>query len=228
MTVDYELDDAVALITIDRPPVNAYDAALERDLQAAWHRAAEDEAARAVVLRATGRHFSAGAERSLMEGERGAFKAAHEPPGAAMQFVRDLPKPTIAAVQGGCVGGAQRFVFPCDIVFCADDAFFSDPLITMGYGGIPAPLHVWMYGARVAKAMVFSGMRVPATRLYEMGMVNRVYPRDALWDETLTFAKEVARMDPTALRRAKEEVNRALDRMGHGDVAPRLDELLAH
>jgi enoyl-CoA hydratase/carnithine racemase len=228
MTVRYELDKAVALITIDRPPVNAYDAELERELQGAWHRAADDERVRAVVLRATGPHFCAGVDRASMTGERRALVEAHETPGAAMAFVRDLPKPTIAAVQGGCIGGGQRFVFPCDLVFCSEDAFFSDPLITMGYGGVPAPLHLWMYGPRVAKEMVFSGMRVPATRLFEMGTVNRVYPRERLWDETSAFAHEIAAMDAAALRRAKEEVNRALDLMGQGDVARRFDELLTH
>jgi len=228
MTVRYELDGAVALLTIDRPPVNAYDPALERALQGAWHRAADDAAAKVVVLRAEGTHFSAGADRSSMAGERRALQAAEESPGAAMAFVRNLPKPTIAAVQGACVGGAQCFVFPCDLIFCAEDAFFSDPLITMGYGGIPAPLHVWMYGPRVAKEMVFSGMRVPAGRMLQMGTVNRVYPREQLWDATLAFAHEVAGMDPAALARAKAEVNRALDLMGQGDVAARFDELLNH
>jgi enoyl-CoA hydratase len=228
MTVRYELDGAVALLTIDRPPVNAYDAALERELQTAWHRAAADEEARVVVLRAEGRHFSAGADRASMAGERPALQSADETPGAAMAFVRNLPKPTIAAVQGACVGGAQRFVFPCDLIFCSDDAFFSDPLITMGYGGIPAPLHIWMYGPRVAKEMVFSGMRVPAARLVQMGTVNRVYPPEELWGGTLAYAMEVAGMDGAALARAKAEVNRALDLMGQGDVAPRFDQLLSH
>jgi enoyl-CoA hydratase/carnithine racemase len=228
MTVRYELDRAVALITIDRPPVNAYDAELERELRGAWHRAADDERVRAVVLRATGPHFCAGVDRASMAGERRGLVEADETPGAAMAFVRDLPKPTIAAVQGGCIGGGQRFVFPCDLVFCSEDAFFSDPLITMGYGGIPAPLHLWMYGPRVAKEMVFSGMRVPATRLFEMGTVNRVYPRERLWDETSAFAQEIAAMDAAALRRGKEEVNRALDIMGQGEVAKRFDELLTH
>jgi enoyl-CoA hydratase len=225
-SVRYEVEDAVGLITIHRPPVNAYDAALERDLQASWRRAAEDEDVRVVVLRATGPHFCAGVDRASMAHERRAHAAADETPGAAMAFVRDLPKPTIAAVQGGCIGGGQRFVFPCDLIFCSEDAFFSDPLITMGYGGIPAPLHIWLYGPRVAKEMVFSGERVPAARLHGIGTVNRLYQRDALWDETLRYAKHVARMDPAALGRAKAEVNRALDLMGQGGVAPRFDELL--
>ncbi len=94
-----------------------------------------------------------------------------------LDFVRNLMKPTIAAVQGGCIGGAQRFVFPCDLIFCSEDAFFRDPLAAVGgIGGIQAPIHTWLYGPRLAKEMLFSGMRLPAARLFAMGAVNRLLP----------------------------------------------------
>ena len=64
-------------------------------------------------------------------------------------------KPTIAAVQGGCIGGGQRMVWPCDLVFCTQDAFFRDPTATMGIGGIQSHLHTWFYGPRLAKEMIY-------------------------------------------------------------------------
>jgi enoyl-CoA hydratase len=218
-SVTCDVDEAVAVITIDRPPVNAYDAALEAELAAAWQAAAGDGAARVLVLRAEGRHFSAGADLAGAAD----WDEGHGRPGEAMAFIRDIPKPTIAAVQGGCVGGAQRWVFPCDLVFCADDAFFRDPLPSMGLGAVLAAMDTWMYGPRIAKEMLFSGARMAATQLHAAGMVNRIYPRETLWPETLAFARHVATMDPIGLAEAKQAVNATVARMGQDSVPAQVD-----
>ena len=93
-----------------------------------------------------------------------------------IRLIKSVVKPTIAAVQGGCIGGGQRMVWPCDLVFCSEDAFFRDPTADMGIGGIQSHLHTWFYGPRLAKEMIYSGMRLPAQRLYQQGQVNRLYP----------------------------------------------------
>jgi enoyl-CoA hydratase len=222
-SVTYARDGRVGVITIDRPPVNAYDDLLHWELDQAWRSAAADDDARVVVLRAEGPHFCAGADRSGEQ--RGLPEGAVVPqPPAELEFVRNLMKPTVAAVQGACVGGGQRLVFPCDVLFCSDDAYFVDPLVSFGVGGIQAPLHVWLYGERVAKEMLFSGGRVPATRLYAMGSVNRVVPADVLHTETLEFARVVAEFDPAALRQAKRAVNTTLDIIGQHYVVNRFAE----
>jgi enoyl-CoA hydratase len=221
----YELHGPVGVITINRPPVNAYTTALERDLAAAWRRAADDPEALVVVLRAEGRHFCAGVDVDApSDANAGVTGRAHA--GDELRFVRDLPKPTIAAVQGGCVGGGLRFVWPCDLIFCSDDAFFRDPLPAMGMGGILAAIDTWLCGPRVAKEMMFSGMRVPAARLHQIGSVNRLYPADRLWPETLAFASEVAGIDGGSLRQAKRGVDATTDLMGQHHVATRLAEQL--
>lgn len=223
-TVRYETDGAIASIVLDRPPHNAYDDDLHDQLTAAWHQAARDPDARVIVLRAEGKHFSAGAD---MDAEHGAAReyGAMTPP-EEMSFISNLMKPTIAAVQGGCVGGAQRFVFPCDLIFCSDDAFFSDPLVHLGAGGIPAPIHAWMYGPRLAKEMLFSGMRMPAQRLHAAGLVNRLYPREELVPATLEFAREISAANPIALRQAKRSVNITMDIAGQHYIANRFSEVL--
>jgi len=221
--VEFRRDGPVGVITLDRPPVNAYDAAMHEELTRAWRAAAADADVRVVVLCAEGPHFCAGADLTAPVPEPAAGASA---PWDELTFVRNLPKPTIAAVQGGCIGGGQRFVFPCDLVFCADDAFFRDPLASMGVGGIQAPVHTWLYGPRLAKEMLFSGMRVGARRLYEMGAVNRLYPRDELREATMAFAREIASVDASALRQAKRAVNTTMDLMGQHHVASRFADLL--
>ncbi len=224
--VRYETADGVGTITLDRPPLNAYDPLLHYELEQAWKEGAGDADARVLVLRAVGKHFCAGA---LLDGTHRAAPAGADPMSEwdELQFVRDLMKPTIVAVQGGCIGGAQRFVFPCDLIFCSEDAFFRDPLAVVGgIGGIQAPIHTWMYGPRIAKEMLFSGMRLPAARLYAMGAVNRLYPRDTLHDETAAFAREIAQVDPLALRQAKRAVNTTMDVQGQHYIRNRFAELM--
>jgi enoyl-CoA hydratase len=224
--IHYAVDDGVGVITLDRPPLNTYDDVLHHQLERAWRRAATDDAARVVVLVATGKHFCAGAEMKDPLALDPELAAGAMTPPEELSFIRNLMKPTIAAVQGGCIGGGQRFVFPCDLIFCSDDAFFRDPLVTMGIGGIQSPLHAWFYGPRLAKEMLFGATRVPASRLYAMGTVNRLYPREELHAETLAFAKEVAAMNPLALRQAKRSVNITSDIMGQHYITSRFAELL--
>lgn len=223
-TVRYELDGCVVSIVLNRPPRNAYDGDLHDQLTAAWHRAARDPDARVIVLRAEGKHFSAGADMQADHSASSEYGAMTPP--EEMSFISNLMKPTIAAVQGGCVGGAQRFVFPCDLIFCSEDAFFSDPLVHLGAGGIPAPIHAWMYGPRLAKEMLFSGMRMPAQRLHAAGLVNRLYSREELVPRTLEFAREIAAADPIALRQAKRSVNITMDIAGQHYIANRFSEVL--
>lgn len=223
--IDYEVADGVGTIVVDRPPLNTYDRVLHIQLQQAWIRAATDEEAIVVVLRAEGDHFCGGADLNTLSANgsspRRLFTAPEE-----MAFIRNMAKPTIAAVQGGCVGGGQRFVFPCDLIFCSDDAFFCDPTVKLGIGGIQAPIHAWLYGPRLAKEMLFSGMRMPAQRLYAAGSINRIYSRAELHSGTADFAREVAGMSPAALRQAKRAVNTTMDIAGQHYIVNRFSELL--
>jgi enoyl-CoA hydratase len=223
--VRYERDGSVGSIVLDRPPLNAYDARMRWEMEVAWQRAADDPDALVVVLRAEGKHFCAGADVKSF-GEPIPADATPMRAWQQMTFVRNVPKPTIAAVQGACVGGGQAFVFPCDLIFCSDDAFFRDPLIEMGVGGIHSPIHSWLYGPRLAKEMLFSGNPIPAKRLYEMGAVNRICARDALLEETLHYANEISGFDPAALLHAKQSVDITMDTMGQEHIEQRFADAL--
>ena len=214
----------MGVITLARQPLNTYDGAFHAQFQSAWVAAKADDS-RVVVMMALGKHFCAGAEL------RNPLPA---PPGVAVlpawdeiRLIQSVMKPTIAAVQGGCIGGGQRMVWPCDLVFCTEDAFFRDPTASMGIGGIQSHLHTWFYGPRLAKEMIYSGMRLPAQRLYQMGQVNRLYPDvDTLHAETMSFAKEIAKQDPLPLRQAKRAADITMDIQGQHYVASRMEELL--
>jgi enoyl-CoA hydratase/carnithine racemase len=222
--VHYRRDGDVGVITLSREPLNTYDGAFHAAFQTAWLTAKADDS-RVVVMMATGRHFCAGAElRNPLPAPEGFTEL---PAWEEIRLIRSVMKPTVAAVQGGCIGGGQRMVWPCDLVFCTEDAFFRDPTASMGIGGIQSHIHTWFYGPRLAKEMIYSGMRLPASRLYSQGQVNRLYPDvETLHAETLAFAQEVAKQDPLPLRQAKRASNITMDIQGQHYVMSRMEELL--
>jgi enoyl-CoA hydratase len=222
--VRYEVVDQISVITLDRSPINVYDGLFTVHFQQAWQRARTDDT-RVVVMKATGKHFCGGANT---RDPRPAPEGVHQLTASEeLRLIKETMKPTIAAVQGGCIGGGQRMVWPCDLVFCTDDAFFADPTVDLGIGGIQSHLHTWFYGPRLAKEMIYGGGRLPASRLHAMGQVNRLLPdADALHADAMAFARHLAAKDPLPLRQAKRAVDTTMDLQGQHYVFSRMDELL--
>jgi enoyl-CoA hydratase len=230
--IEYDLSEAVATITLNRPERrNAQNQALLDALNEAFERAAADNAVRVIVLRANGPHFSAGHDVSAEEiannpafteirtstATRGllelyTWEAKHYM-GYSRRW-RDIPKPTIAAVQGACIAGGLLLAWPCDLIIAADNARFSDPVVLMGIGGVEYHGHTWELGPRKAKEMLFTAKPVDALEAQRRGMVNRVVPLAELDQHTRTLALEIAQKHPHALAMAKRAVNQTLDVMG--------------
>jgi enoyl-CoA hydratase len=127
---------------------------------------------------------------------------------------RELPKPTIAMVQGGCIAGGLMLAWVCDLIVASDDAFFQDPVVRMGIPGVEYFAHAFELHPRVAKEFLFLGERLPAARAHELGMVNRLVPRDELEAETRKVAQRVAQMPRLGLALAKQAVNHVEDLRG--------------
>jgi enoyl-CoA hydratase/carnithine racemase len=219
--VQYDVSDSVATISLNRPEAaNAQNAELLNQLDERWMAAAEDPAVKVIVLRGNGKHFSAGHDLKA-----GAGSAAKITLGDLYQFEsrhyvgyslkwRNVPKPSIAAVQGVCIAGGLLLAWPCDLIIAADDAKFSDPVVAMGIAGVEYHGHTWEFGARLAKEVLFTGRPVTAEEALRVGMVNRVVPRAELDSATRELALEIAQKHPFALRMAKRAVNQTLDIQG--------------
>lgn len=104
--------------------------------------------------------------------------------------------------------------WPCDLIVAAEDASFSDPVVMMGIGGVEYHGHTWELGARKAKEILFTGRPVTAAEAEQVGMVNKVVPRDQLDAETRALAEHIATMPSFGLRQAKRAVNQTLDVQG--------------
>lgn len=223
MYILYEVADKIATITLNRPEAaNAQNPDLLDELDAAWTRAAEDPDVVVIVLRANGKHFSAGHDM------RSSGKVP-VPDKITLELIyqteskryleyslrwRNIPKPTIAAVQGRCIAGGLLLCWPCDLIIAADDALFSDPVVLMGIGGVEYHGHTWELGPRLAKEILFTGRAMTAEEVARTGMVNKVVPRDELEAETRALASKIAEMPPFGLRQAKRAVNQTLDVQG--------------
>jgi enoyl-CoA hydratase/carnithine racemase len=234
--VQYEVRGSIAIVTLNRPQYrNAQNGAMLYALDDALYAAAGDDAVKVIVLRAAGKHFSAGHDLGSpgrdhqvpFERRSGLWwsHVGHE--GAELRFSREeelylglcrrwreLPKPAIAAVQGACIAGGLMLAWCCDLIVAGDDAFFSDPVVKMGIPGVEYFAHPWVMGPRFAKEFLFLGERVGAQRAYELGMVNHVMPRDKLDSYTLDLAERISRMPRLGLALAKKAVNQAEDLMG--------------
>ncbi|ONH51704.1 enoyl-CoA hydratase [Frankia sp. CcI49] len=223
--IEYEAAERVATITLNRPQAaNAQTPELLDQLDEAWRRAADDPEVRVIVLRANGRHFSAGHDIKGVGGAGNGQRPAMTLGGIyaveAKRFLeyslrwRNVPKPSIAAVQGVCISGGLLLCWPCDLIIAADNAKFSDPVVNMGIGGVEYHGHTWEWGARRAKEMLFTGRGMDAHEAERVGMVNRVVPLDELRTATHELAAQIAQMHPFALRQAKRAVNQTLDVQG--------------
>ncbi|WP_018637452.1 enoyl-CoA hydratase [Parafrankia elaeagni] len=221
MYIDYDVADRIATITLNRPEAaNAQNAELLEELDQAWTRAATDNDVAVIILRAEGKHFSAG--HDLKSNEPVPEKITLEDiyrieARRYLEFSlrwRNVPKPSIAAVQGRCIAGGLLLAWPCDLIVAADDALFSDPVVAMGIGGVEYHGHTWELGPRKAKEILFTGRAVTATEAEQVGMVNRVVPRAELDTQVRALAEHIATMPSFGLRQAKRAVNQTLDVQG--------------
>jgi enoyl-CoA hydratase len=233
--VQYEVQGPLALVTMHRPEYhNAQNSRMTYALDAAFRQACDDDSVKVIVLRGAGKHFSAGHDigtpgRDVNQSfDRASLWYDHvNKPGGEFLYAReqevylgmcrrwrDMPKPTIAMVQGACIAGGLMLAWVCDLIIASDDAYFSDPVVRMGIPGVEYFAHVHELNPRIAKEFLFLGERMGAERAWQMGMVNKVVPRDVLEDVTLDVARRIAQMPRLGLQLTKQAVNNAEDLMG--------------
>lgn len=234
--VTYETHGPVAVVRLNRPEYrNAQNSKVTYALDEAFTRATNDDEVKVIVLGGNGKHFCAGHDigtpgrdidesferKAVMwwdhvgkEGVDSRFARESEVYLGMCRRWRELPKPTIAMVQGACIAGGLMLAWSCDFIVASDDAFFSDPVVKMGIPGVEYFAHPWVTNPRAAKEMLFTGDRFSAEQAERWGMVNHVVRRDDLETETLALAGRIAEMPRLGLALAKKAVNQAEDLMG--------------
>ena len=208
MTIRYEVQGAVAIITLDRPDkLNAMSLAMYDGLGAAYIRARDDEAVRAIVLTGAGeRAFSVGADltESIPALAEDRFDISEWDAAHAKGI--GLWKPVVAAVRGACIGGGMEFMLSTDLRVVAEDAVFQLPEPRHGFVPAGGTLVRLVRQAAYAHAMQIMLMaeRMTAADLYRMGIVNEVLPADAVLPRAIEIATRIAELGPVAVQTIKQ------------------------
>ncbi len=211
----YEKESSIAIVSLNRPRrLNAYNVEMRDDLYQILLAVRDDPEVRVMILRGEGPAFSTG-------GDVSEFGSAPSPTSAReIRWQRDvwgtllrLPQPTIAAVHGYTVGGGMEMALLCDLCIAADDAIFFLPESSLGMipgvvGTQTAPRAV---GIGRALDMVLTGKRVAAQEAVQIGLANRVVPRETLLTEAKALAYTLAEHDPRIIALAKRAIRAGSD-----------------
>lgn len=208
MPLHLTIEDGVATLTLDHPPLNILTRAVLGEYREAMKNLANAPALRVVRLVATGRHFSAGAD----VGEHLPPEYAELIPEFAetIEAIAAFPLPVVAGVRGRCLGGGFELAQAADVVVAGEGASFGQPEILLG---VTAPAACVLLPRRIgygdAAALLFTGDPIPAARAKELGFVHAIVADEAVDEEALALARKIARHSAAALRETKRALREA-------------------
>lgn len=217
MSVTTQIKDRVAQITLDNPDKrNAFDDTIIASLTEAFEKAGNDDSVRIVVLQATGKHFSAGADLNWMRA-MGKLDAQQNRDDALklarlMQSIDQCPKPVIARVQGAAFGGALGLICAADMAVAADNARFCLSEVKLGI--VPAvisPYVVRAMGARQANRYFMTAEVIPASKAVALGLAHEVVPESELDEAVSNLITALLSAGPRAQIEARNLIARVSD-----------------
>ena len=214
MYITTEIQDAVEIITIDRPKaLNALNPEVLEELKAAFE-AVDQNVIRCIVLTGAGeKSFVAGADIASMSTMTKAEGEAFGKLGNDIfLMIEKFPIPVIAAVNGFALGGGNELAMSCDIRICSENALFGQPEvglgITPGFGGTQRLAR--LIGPGMAKQITYAALNIDAAEALRVGLVNAVYPLEELMPAALKLAAKIAKNAPIAVRACKQAINEGL------------------
>ncbi len=209
--------DGVGVITFNNPDKrNAMSLEMWEGFGEALTSLRDDDAVRVVILRgAGGKAFVSGADISQFEKVRHNAAASEEygkRSAAQRALLADYPKPTIACIQGFCLGGGMQVAMLADIRIAAQSGQFGIPAARLGiaYGYDGLRHLVSLVGPSWARLLMYTGMRIDSTEALRIGLVERVIADDQLWGETMAIAETISQNAPLAIKAAKTTIAQVL------------------
>jgi enoyl-CoA hydratase/carnithine racemase len=212
--VRLEVADGVGTIRLDRPKMNALNVQVQEEIRAAAVEATEREDIKAVVVYGGERVFAAGADVKEMA-EMSYTDMVRRSGGLQSAFtaVARIPKPVVAAVTGYALGGGCELALCADLRFAADTAVLGQPEILLGVipGAGGTQRLTRLVGPSTAKDLIFTGRFVQADEALAIGLVDRVYPAESVYDEALAYCRQFTTAATYAGRAAKESIDRGIE-----------------
>jgi enoyl-CoA hydratase len=212
--VRLEVADGVGTLRLDRPKMNALNVQVQEEIRAAATEASERDDVKAVVLYGGDKVFAAGADIKEMA-DMSYVDMVHRSGAlqSAFSAVARVPKPVIAAVNGYALGGGCELTLCADVRYAAEDAVLGQPEVLLGVipgaGGTQRLSR--LVGPSRAKDIIFTGRFVQADEALAIGLVDKVFPADQVYDEALAWASRFAGAASYALRAAKTSIDRGLE-----------------
>jgi enoyl-CoA hydratase/carnithine racemase len=212
--VNLDVADGVGTIRLDRPKMNAISFQVQAELREAAAEATERDDVRAVVVYGGEKVFAAGNDvKEMAELTYADMLKQGASIQSAVTAVARIPKPVVAAVNGYALGGGCELALAADVRIAAEDAQLGQPEVLLGIipgaGGTQRLSR--LVGPSRAKELIFTGRFVKADEALAMGLVDRVVPKEQVYDEALAWAGQFKGAAALALRAAKEAVDRGLE-----------------
>ena len=212
--VTLEVDAGVAVIRLNRPPMNALSTAVQKEIRDLSREVTDRPDVRAVVLYGGPKVFAAGADvKEMADWDYTDAVDNSVDLTDCFSAVARIPKPTIAAITGYALGGGCELALCCDLRVCGDNARLGQPEILLGIipGAGGTQRLTRLVGPARAKDLIFTGRFVDAAEALAIGLVNQVVAPDDVLDAAMALAHRLAAGPPYALRAAKEAIDRGLE-----------------
>jgi enoyl-CoA hydratase len=206
--IRFEVSDNIALVTLNRPPVNALDRAMRDRLIEIFDQISEREDIRVAVLTSSQKVFCAGADLRARPdlSKKGAFHEHNRVTRETGNCIHECAKPVIAAINGAALGAGLGLMAACDIFFASEEAVFGMPEINVGLAGGAAMINS-LFGKSTTRRIMYTGMRLTARDLYRLNIIEEVTTQDALLPTAMKVAAEIASKAPLGIRYAKRSCN---------------------
>ncbi|MEE8310617.1 MAG: enoyl-CoA hydratase family protein, partial [Candidatus Binatia bacterium] len=201
-----EIDNRLAELVLDHPPVNAFDSAGWFDLARTIAETGRNPDVNCVLIRAEGRGFCAGVDIKELQADRSLITRVNKGCYDTFAAIHDCEVPVVVAVHGFCLGGGIGMAGSADIILASEDATFGLPEIDRGALGAASHLYR-MFPIQKVRRMLYSGEPITAAEAYRLGALESVVPRERLADEARELAAKIAGKSGKALRLAKESLD---------------------
>jgi enoyl-CoA hydratase/carnithine racemase len=220
--VRLDVDDGVGIVRLDRPPANAISLQLSIDLLVALEEAGSRDDVGALVLWGGPKLFAAGADiKEMVDHGPDEIREQVTKLGDACDLLEAMPKISIAAITGFALGGGFELSLACDLRYAADDAKVGQPEVRIGVipGAGGTQRMTWLAGVGVSRDLTYTGRQVDAEEAKALGLVERVFPADQVFEAAVSEARAFAHGPRRALAAAKEAIQAAVRIPGPAGIA---------
>ncbi len=204
--LDISIDGGIAVLTLNNPPVNAFDTTSQFAMATAIEGLGRNDDVRVIIIRAEGRGFHAGVDVKELAGDNSLIIEQNRANYQTYEVIHRNPKPVIAAVHGYVLGGGIGICGSADIVVASDCARFGVPEIDRGAMGMGAHLQR-MFPVQKVRYMYFTGEFIDAAEAYRLGAIEKLVPKDEVLTAAQEIAAKIAAKSPVMMRIAKESLN---------------------